>query len=326
MNEIENAIKTGEYKRVYLLFGEEKYMIREYTQKLRDAVCDKATEMLNLSIFEGRAEIDGIIKACDTLPFMSEKRLVIVKDSKLFEQGRKDDSEKMKDYIPSLPESTILLFAEEKADKRSALYKAVNKNGVCCELGFLKDSELIKWVIAKSEKRIKGAQAEYLIRNVGTSMEALEGEIDKLLSYSSDGAEITNAVIDEICTKSPETNIFEMVEAIGRKQSAKALEIYHNMLRMKQSPVGVLKIMARQFKLILECKYLQGKGMGAAAIAEELSLRRFIADRCLQQANNFKIPTLVKALEDCAKCDTDFKSGKITDKLGVEVIILKYSR
>ncbi len=83
-------------------------------------------------------------------------------------------------------------------------------------------------------------------------------------------------------------------------------------------------------KLILEFKYLQGKyncmGMGAVAIAEELLLRRFIADRCLQQANNFKIPTLVKALEDCAKRDTDFKSGKITDKLGVEVIILKYSR
>ena len=157
-------------------------------------------------------------------------------------------------------------------------------------------------------------------------MEALEGEIDKLMSYASKDEEITVDLIDNICTKSPETNIFEMVDAIGRKQPAKALEIYHNMLRMKQSPVYVLKTTARQFKLILQCKYLQGKGMNNAQIAEELSLRRFVADRCLQQAKNFKTATLVNALDDCAKCDIDFKSGKITDKLGVEVIILKYCK
>lgn len=326
MNEIDNAIKTGEYKRAYLLYGEELYLVREYVARLRQAVTDKATEMLNLSVFEGRTEVDTIINACETLPFMSSKRLVIVKDSKLFEVGRKDDTDRIKEYITNLPDTTIICFAEDKVDKRNALYKAVAKVGVCTEFTFLKDNELVKWVSDKSSKRIKGATAEYLIRNVGTSMEALDGEIDKLVSYTAEGGEITNAVIDSICTKSPETNVFEMIEAIGKKQPAKALEIYNNMLRMKQSPVYVLKTAARQFKLILECKYLQGKGYSAAAIAEELSLRKFIVDRCVQQAKNFKISALINALDDCAKCDIDFKSGKITDKLGVEVIILKYSR
>ena len=326
MNEIDTAIKAGEYKRVYLLYGEEVYLVKEYLQKLRDSVVDKAMEMMNLNIFEGKADIDSIINACETLPFMSRQRLVIVKDSRLFETGRKEDTEKLKEYISSVPDTTVICFVEDKADKRNALYKAVNKAGSCMEFAFLKDNELIKWVSDKSQKRIKPQAAAYLVRNVGTSMEAIEGEIDKLLNYVSDGGDITNALIDSICTKSPETNVFEMVEAIGRKQPAKALEIYNNMLRMKQSPVYVLKIMARQFKLILECKYLQKKGMGAAAVAEELSLRKFIVDRYLQQANNFKMPVLVQAIDDCAKCDVDFKSGKITDKLGVEIIILKYSR
>jgi DNA polymerase-3 subunit delta len=66
--------------------------------------------------------------------------------------------------------------------------------------------------------------------------------------------------------------------------------------------------------------------MGERAIAEELGLRAFFVKNYLQQASNFTIPTLCKALEDCAKCDIDFKSGKITDRLGVEVIIMKYSR
>ena len=313
-------------ERVYLVFGEEKYLVRENIEKIKENVVDKSMEMMNLSIFEGKAEADKIIAASETLPFMSDYRMVLVKDSGLFDRGRKDDTEKLKEYMDKIPESTVICFREDKVDKRNALYKAVKKYGVCMEFEFLKDRELIKWVCEKGEKRIKSPMAEYLIKNVGTSMETLEGELNKLLSGTGDGGEITKGLIDSLCTKSPETNVFEMVEAIGRKQPEKALEIYNNMLRMKQSPMYVLKMAARQFKLIMQCKYLKGRGKNASQIAEELNQRSFIIKGCLGQADNFKMSSLVSALEDCAKCDMDFKSGRITDKLGVEVIILKYSR
>ena len=282
--------------------------------------------MMNYNYFAGKADVDNIISACDTLPFMSENRLVAVKDSKLFEAGRKDDSEKLKDYIQNIPESTVLCFVEDKADKRSGLYKEIKKYGCCAEFSFLKDRELIGWVCDEGKGRIKSDVAEYLIKCVGTAMESLEGEIDKLLNYLPQGEPVTRQVIDSICTKSPETNVFDMVEAIGKKQPARALEIYNNMLRMKQSPFYVLKMTARQFKLILECKYLHGKGLSEAEISERLSLRNFVVRGCLSQAKNFKTRVLVEALKDCAKCDMDFKSGKISDRLGVEVIILKYSK
>lgn len=326
MKEINEAIKNGNFKTVYLLSGEEVYMVKKYFDAIRAALVDPSTEMLNYSYFNGKTDIDNIITACDTLPFMSEKRLVAVKDSKLFEPGRKDDSEKLKDYIPNIPQSTVLCFVEDKADKRSGLYKAVKKYGCCAEFDFLKDRDLIGWVCNEGKGRIKSDMAEYLIKCVGTAMESLEGEIDKLINYVPQGELVTREIIDSICTRSPETNIFDMVEAIGKKQPAKALEIYNNMLRMKQSPFYVLKMTARQFKLILECKYLAGKGMGENEIAERLSLRNFVVRGCLAQARNFKTPVLVEALKDCAKCDVDFKRGKISDRLGVEVIILKYSK
>lgn len=325
MNVIDTDIKSGSLKRMYLIHGEELYMVREYTARLKAAALGAASEMMNLNVFEGKADADSIINASETLPFMSDYRVVLVKDSKLFDAGRKDDTEKLKEYAERVSDTTVICFVEDKVDKRNSLYKAVKKYGACVELNFLKDNELVDWVCKKSGKRINASVAMHLIGNAGTSMENLESEIDKLVSYSKNG-EITTALVDELCTKSPETNIFEMVEAIGKKQPAKALEIYNNMLRMKQSPVYVLKMTARQFKLILECKYLQSKGDNAAAIAEKLSLRSFIVNGCLQQARNFKMSTLVSALQDCAKCDTDFKSGKISDKLGVEVIILKYSK
>lgn len=326
MKEIDEAIKSGKFKRVYLLSGEEVYLVKKYFDAIKKAVVDPATEMMNYNYFAGKADVDNIISACDTLPFMSENRLVAVKDSKLFEAGRKDDSEKLKDYIQNIPESTVLCFVEDKADKRSGLYKEIKKYGCCAEFSFLKDRELIGWVCDEGKGRIKSDVAEYLIKCVGTAMESLEGEIDKLLNYLPQGEPVTRQVIDSICTKSPETNVFDMVEAIGKKQPARALEIYNNMLRMKQSPFYVLKMTARQFKLILECKYLHGKGLSEAEISERLSLRNFVVRGCLSQAKNFKTRVLVEALKDCAKCDMDFKSGKISDRLGVEVIILKYSK
>ncbi len=326
MKEIDDAIKSGKFKRVYLLSGEEVYLVKKYFDAIKKAVVDSATEMMNYNYFTGKIDVDNIISACDTLPFMSENRLVAVKDSKLFEAGRKDDSEKIKDYIQNIPESTVLCFVEDKADKRSGLYKEIKKYGCCAEFSFLKDRELIGWVCDEGKGRIKSDVAEYLIKCVGTAMESLEGEIDKLLNYLPQGESVTRQTIDSICTKSPETNVFDMVEAIGKKQPARALEIYNNMLRMKQSPFYVLKMTARQFKLILECKYLQGKGLSEAEISERLSLRNFVVRGCLSQAKNFKTGVLVEALKDCAKCDMDFKSGKISDRLGVEVIILKYSK
>lgn len=317
---------TKKIERAYLFFGEEKYLVRDSVERLKTAVVDKAMEMMNLSIFEGRAEVDKIIAACETLPFMGNYRMVFVKDSGLFDKGRKDDTEKLKDYIGRIPKTTVLCFREDKVDKRNGLYKAVSKNGACTELNFLKDNELIKWVCEKGEKKIRPANAEYLIKSVGTSMEVLEGEINKLLSGADEKGEITRGLIDSLCTKSPENNVFEMVEAIGKKQPEKALEIYNNMLRMKQSPMYVLKMAARQFKLIMQCKYLRSKGKNANQIAEELKQRSFVVRDCLNQAGNFKMASLINAIDDCARCDIDFKSGRITDKLGVEVIILKYSR
>jgi DNA polymerase-3 subunit delta len=326
MNEIESDIKSGSLRRIYLIHGEELYMVKEYTARLKSAALGTAPEMLNLNVFEGKADVNDIINASETLPFMSDYRFVLVKDSKLFDAGRKDDTEALKEYAQRVSDTTVLCFVEDKVDKRNSLYKAVKKYGACVEFSFLKDNELTAWVCKKSDKKISSTVAMHLIKNVGTSMENLEGEIDKLVNYVSDGGAINEELVDELCSKSPETNIFEMVEAIGKKQPAKALEIYNNMLRMKQSPVYVLKMTARQFKLILECKYLQSKGDNAAAIAEKLSLRSFIVNGCLQQAKNFKMSVLVSAIKDCAKCDTDFKSGKISDRLGVEVLILKYSR
>lgn len=316
----------NEPKNVYLVYGEEKYQIRLWEKQLLDSVLDSSMAMLNQNIFENKATASQIIDACNTMPFMSNYRVVTVKDSGLFSTGRKNDTQTMTDYIKDISGNTILYFVEDKVDKRNTLYKAVKKYGECVELSFLSEKELVGWCMEKAQNRLDSSATALLIRNVGTYMEALEGEINKLLQFVPENEKITATHINQVCTLVPEAKIFDMVAAIGEKNTEKALDIYNNMLEAKESPFGILKMISRQFKLILECKYLAKKGYNNEAVAKEIGVHSFVVKNCLNQGRNFTNKTLMSALKDCFECDINVKTGKITDKLGVELIILKYSK
>lgn len=325
MKELDDDIKSGKYKRVYLLFGEEVYLKKTYEQKMTSSVVSEDFNLMNCTVFEDKTtEVKKIIDAVDTLPFMSEYRLVVVRESELFYQGRKDDSERMTAYIENIPESSVLIFVESKVDKRGALYKKVAKLGQSVEFKPLKEGELAKWLVDSSGKRMGMSTAMYLVNNVDSSMQNLKGELEKLLDYVPKAKEITKADIDLVCTKSLETRVFDLVDALANKKLVGALEIYNNMIMLKESPLLVLNMLARQFRLILQCKYLTARGQGSRDIAVEIGANEFVVKKCMAQSRNFKNKDLIEAINDCLKCDLDIKNGRIGDKLGVEMLLVKY--
>lgn len=327
MKEIEKDIESRNFKKAYLIYGEEDYLIKKYTELLKKNVPDEANAVMNTDVFDGIGySAEKIGAAGDTAPFFSEYRLIVVSNSGLFKEGRKADTGEMAEIVKNIPDGCVYLFTNEKVDKRNSLYKAVKKVGYCCEINYRKSDELISWVKEKSGNRLEGSTAAYFVRNIGTDMTHLTVELDKLTAYAGNN-KITNRDIDIACTKSAEVNIFNMVAAIGMKNTEKALEIYNNMIFEGEEPIGILSMIARQFRLMLQCGYLQVKyKYNAKQISAELKQREFVVSSCLNQAKNFKISVLMKAIEDCAQCDTNIKSGIIAPKLGVELIILRYSK
>ncbi len=327
MKKLEDDIKTKKFERVYLFFGDENYLKKTYTNKLRKALVSEAAEMMNLDIFQGKKpESQKILDSCETLPFMNDFRLVIVRDSELFIQGSKEDSEKIAGYVKSIPKSSILMFIEDKVDKRGKLYKAVSQNGYCVECKVPSEKEMCVWIEKKAKEKglvIKRDVVLYFLRSVNIGMESALAELEKLSDYVGAG-EILKRDVDEICAKSLEVKIFNMVAAIGNKKLKDALDIYNNMILMKESPIMILAMIARQFRIILQSKYLAEKGFYNADIAKKINQREFVISQCLSQAKNFKKKDLLKALDDCLKCDVNIKTGKIQDRLGVEMIIMKY--
>lgn len=283
---------------------------------------------MNLDTFEGKkCSVESIYDTFTTLPFMSPYRVLVINDSMLINTGRKEDTEKMTNYLEQIPDSSIIIFLESQIDKRSKLYKKLIKIGRTIEFTTPIESELVKWVsntLKKSNKTISYENAVYLLHVVAHNMDSILLELNKLIDYKDVSSEINKEDIDLICIKSLEIKIFDLVDAVANKNINQALNIYNNLLLMKEQPIMILSMIARQFRLVLECKKLKSSGSSTNEISNILDLRSFIVSNCLKQSNNFTLKDLVNALRECLQADIDIKTGRKNDKLAVEMLIIKY--
>ncbi len=329
MKELKREMKEGVFKRVYLFFGAESYLLEKYESEMKEAIVSEQKQIMNFDIYTGKTvPTNTIFDAANTLPFMSEYRLVIVKDSNLFTSGRKDETETMADFLSQIPESTVLIFIEQEVDKRNRLYKKVNELGRAVEFTSPTEKDLISWVqrlFKDNGKEISQGTAILLLRTVSADMQQVTNEMSKLVAYKHDGDVIEDADIYAISTKTVETKIFDLVGAVGNKQPQIALDIFSNLLVMKESPIMVISMIARQFRFILQCKELNQMNASNAEIATTLSIKSFIVGEYLKQGRNFSRDKLISAIESCLLSDIDIKIGKIDGQLAVELLIVKYS-
>lgn len=328
MKELGRQMKNHDFKKCYLFWGEETYLKKLYEDRMKSAIIDKSAVLMNYSVYEGKKiSVSDIIDMAQTQPFLSEKRVLLVKNSGLFQTGRKDETEKMTAYVSNIAESTCIIFSEEEVDKRGKLYKAVSKEGYVVEFKPMAEKDLISWIVKKLQKKhiqIEAGTAAYLVRFVGGDMNSLMNEMIKLSDYCSGTKIVKSADIDTVCIKAFEVKIFDLVAAIGNHKPEIALEIYHNLLLLKESPIMILAMITRQFRLILQCKALLEIGEVQASICQRLGQRDFIVRECLKQSRNFSLNQLKEAMQDCLTTDISIKTGKMSQEMAVELLLLKY--
>lgn len=330
MKELKKQWKKGEFGRCYLFFGAETYLMKDYETALTKAILPEGTEMMNHDIFEEkRATAAAIMDAAETFPFLNEKRLVTVRNSEFFQKGgRKEEAERLKEFLADLPESVCLLFIEEKVEKTSALYKAVVKYGQAVEFKKLTEKDLATWV--KKVCKDNGMQMSegvlgLFLQTVDHDMENIEGELMKLIAYKGDETEIKAEDIRAVCTASLEARVFDLVKAVAEKRPEKAVQIYRTLLSLKESPYMVLSLITRQFRFILETKLLSENGMTNDVIAAKLDIRDFAVKEYLRQSKRFPAAVWKEAMRDCLETDLNIKLGKAAEETAVELLIITYA-
>ncbi|SHO45203.1 DNA polymerase III subunit delta [Anaerocolumna xylanovorans] len=323
MKNIKEHIRLGQFKPVYLLYGTEGYLKRLYKDKLRTAILADSNEM-NYSYFEGKG-IDTlkVRAAAETLPFFSDRRLIVIENSGLF----KSQSD-LADYIKEIPETTHIIFVEAEVDKRNRLYKAVKDCGTISEMSSMDEANLKLWIatlLKQEQKKITEESILYLLGKTGTDMDNISNEVEKLICYTGDRDIVTSQDIEEVCTSQISGKIFLMVEAIGNRRQKQALDLYYDLLALKEKPMSIMFLVSRQFNILLQVKNLLSLGFHNNSISEKTGLMPFTIGKYVTQCKNFTEKTLKEALTCCIDLEEQVKTGKMQDSIAVELIIVKFS-
>ena len=321
MKTIDNDIKTGQFKQIYLLYGEEQYLIRQYRDKLKHALAAD-DDTMNFSAFSG-SDINQkeIIDLAETLPFLAERRVMFFKDTGLFKAG----GEKLAEYLANPNDTTFFVFTESEVDKRSKLYKAVQSKGYVAEFTVQDENTLKRWIagiLGKEGKKISENTAQLLLSKTGTDMENIQMELEKLICYCLDRDVVTAEDVEAVCTTRITNHIFDMVNAIAEKQPQKALQLYYDLLALKEPPMRVLFLIARQCNLLLQTKELKNRGHDNKTIASKIGVPPFAAGKYVAQASHFKTSVLKNAVKQCVEIEEAVKSGRMNDMMSVEILIL----
>lgn len=324
MKTVTEDIKKGSFQRVYLFFGEETYLKQQYKERMKQAILPEG-DTLNLNIYSGKGiDAQALIAQAETMPFFAEHRLIIVEGSGFF----KNASPVLAEYIPSIPEETILLFVEEEVDKRGKLYKAVKAAGRAVEFGAQDEKTLTRWVMGllkKENKQITGQALALFLEKTGTNMERIRQELEKLICYCMEKEGITEADVEAVCSGQTENKIFDMINALAEKKQKKALDLYYDLLTLKEPPMRILYLITRQFNMLMQVKELQEHGYDGRAIGEKMKLAGFIVRNYVRQAGYFSLARLKEALQDCVETEEAVKTGRLNDVMSVELLLVKYS-
>lgn len=325
MKTIDNDIKSGQLKQAYLLYGEESYLIRQYRDKLVHALAAEGDTM-NFSRFEG-ADINQreIIDLAETLPFFADHRLILIEDSGLFKKG----AEELADYMDSVPQSTCFVFAEKEVDRKTKMFKAVKKLGNAVEFARQTDETLLRWIegrIRKNGKNITKDAYRLFVAKTGNDMENIDKELEKLLCYTLDKDYIDVTDVEAVTTEQTENKIFEMIDAVAQHQQKKALDLYYDLLSLREPSMRILYLITNQFQRLMVVKAMTNQGFGQKDIAGRAGCPEWAVRKYQSQCRAFSMDKLKQAVRDGVEYEEAVKTGRMGDQLAVELFIAEYSR
>ena len=325
--------------RFYLLHGPDEFASVEFLNTLKEKMGDPSMASLNTTIFDGRnVALPELRAVTDTLPFLTPRRLVIVEGwlTKLLGKDDEDDSAPARasaketfaallEYLPTMPETTALVFVEKRAlPESNAFLKGLAKS----EWAFVKffdvpkGEALVNWIRAraKAEGGEFTREAAQALAAVETDPRALTNEINKLLTYVDSARAVDLADVEELTPGGGEAKIFDMVDAIGQRRGPQAIRELHKILE-KEDPLYVLGMIVRQFRLILQAKELLEARAGEGEISQALGLHPFPTGKVCAQARNFSLRDLEHVYHRLLDYDTEIKTGKVEPSVALDALI-----
>ncbi len=327
------AVKRGDILPAYLFEGEEEHIKGKALEALEKRLLPEGLEALNASVLLNPPARD-VIAAAETMPMMAERRLVVVRESALLTAGKvaneADEADRLSDYLKNLPDTACVVFyCRGAADGRKKLTQALTKRGMHVKFDRLDDASLSRWILAQCRaggKRIGPDTAAYLSFTAGRELLSLSSEIAKLIAYAGDRDEIARADIDAVVTPSLECTVFQLVDALVAEQEAESFRLLSIMLENGESRIGILAMIARQYRNLLHLTLMQAARVPESEIQAKLSVPPFALRRLIAQGKGQAADALRRRLDLCVDTDFAIKSGKMREDAALERAMLTLCR
>lgn len=315
---------TDDLKPVYLILSGERLLLDQAVNKLKKRVSEVADLSMNSEVFDAEnLDADAVIAAANTLPFMSDHRLVLVNN---VEKVNSAASEALINYIADPSPTTVLALVGEKLAKNTRLYKAVDKIGGVVERKAPTRTELprkVQSMFADRGKTIAEDVAERFISAVGRDLQQIAGEIDKAVAFvGKDVAEITRAHVDEIAAHTAKRSVFDFSEAVAERDCRRALAIAGELIDDGTSEYALLAMALRTVRDLIAAQSIMARGGGIPDLMRELGRPDWQVKRLPRQQRDFGRGELVDLLRDAAETDAQMKTGR-DSRLVLELWIMK---
>ena len=326
MKTLKEQIRDGEIGNLYLLTGNEPFLIRLNTDRIKDALISEEDAFMNFDHFVGaRMDPEEIKISLETLPFLGERRVVVIEQSGAF--GKKSNEfEGLQKILEDLPQTTTAVFMEDEIDKRTKLFKSVQKCGQVITLDHPNEHDLSVWIRQECKKRavrIDNNEISYLLSLAGTDMAHILSEVEKLCSLVKEKGMITHADIDQIISPSVETRIFRLTDLLGSGQSAGAYLAYTDLLRQNEKKEHIFYMIGRQFHMLYRTSLMEKSSF--QEVAAELKIRDFAAKEYIRQARMFGREKVYRILEKLYQTDLAVKTGEMTIDEALDLTLLTYA-
>ena len=339
---LEKELKENKLRSLYLLYGEERFLLENCLNKIQKIFGDKINGINFISL--DSSNVSNIISDIQTPAFGYPKKMIIIKESGLLKKKTKskkgsDSSKKdtkkdenkdtikiaeyIKENIDEINESVIIVFVESDIDKNE-LYKVIEKDGVVCEFAKLKPNDIVrklKAICNAYKVNVDESTLRYFIEVCGTNMQELINEIRKQIEYAGENGTITKQSIDKLATKQLESVIFDLTDNLGKKNIQVALSVLSNLLYQKEPIQKILITLYNHFKKLYITKIALKENRN---IAESLQLKpnqMFLTSKYTMQAKYFKEAELRNILQELINLDYNSKNGNIDATLGLQTIL-----
>ncbi|MEK4426330.1 DNA polymerase III subunit delta [Solibacillus sp. FSL K6-1523] len=327
------GFEKGNFAPVYLLVGEESYFVDETIKRLKAALSkEEETEVMTFDLNE--QPIDFVIDEADTIPFFTERKLIIAKNAsflKATEKGKEKidhDVKRLENWLANPTDTAVTIFIApyEKLDERKKVTKLMKEKSVVLLAETPQNNDLNAWIrseVAKHGKAITEAAIQKLIEMVGPNMLQHQMEIEKMALYLGGEPEISVELVEDLVAKTLEQDAFKMLNAYLNNKQEEALIIYHDLLRQKEEPIKLVGLLANNIRTMIHVYYLQKKGYHQQQIAKQLKVHPYRVQMVSNQRNRPTDQRLLQALYTLANVDLQLKTTGGNRERHLELFLMK---